>query len=355
MYSKFELFMLACVVALSLSLLNTTTILAQGPVVVTAHDNYVTKYYSNVIEIEVNTTQLEPAQTDVLVYLPVVIKAASGWNSQSSNTNQDLLSVSCSSASHCVAVGKAGTVLVTTDGSTWETKSSGTSQQLNGVSCASDSLCMAVGNGGTILTSNNGGNSWTVAKVGNNNYNDISCPVPNSCYGVGDGGQVVINGASAQLGHTPLYGIDCPEDDTCFLVGLGRTYYYIDGSPQLIGPNTGEFIHRGISCPLSTKCLFIGNRLDGNQKGMLHFINNGVTDVANPIEIDTTDELNDIICFNETTCYVVGSNGSILATSNGGSSWSSETTITDKALRRVSCPDSVNCFVVGDAGTILKR
>jgi len=54
------------------------------------------------------------------------------------------------SASLCVAVGAAGTILTSADGGfSWTMRASGTGADLVGVSCPSAHTCVAVGNTGT--------------------------------------------------------------------------------------------------------------------------------------------------------------------------------------------------------------
>jgi len=330
---------------------------------------------------EVND-HLDPAQTDdVFIYLPVVIKSpkqvtstptvtpsptstpttppTSEWATQTSNTSQDLLSVSCSSATHCVAVGKAGTILVTTDGNLWETKDSGTTQQLNGVSCASDFFCMAVGHNKTVLRSNNGGDSWSDRSTGNADWQAIHCPSTSRCVATGgtgiigtfDGGS---NWLNQSLGSTPLHGIDCPSTGHCYMVGLGRVIGVNLSGPSVIpGVNEGQVIHNDIDCPDGdNNCFMVSDT------GEIRFTTSSPNG-WNSQTSGTDHDLKGISCVNPNECYVVGgrdNNGIIIATTDSGGSWNSESIATsDKVLRGVSCSDTDNCFAVGDGGTILKR
>ena len=324
-------------------------------------DNYAIKYHDNV-SVQAGQTsnidvQLEP--TDVLVYLPMVIKSTatpSGWSSQISNTSQDLLSVSCSSSSHCVAVGKGGTVFVSTDGNSWEAKNSGTSQQLNGVSCASGSFCVAVGNGSTILVSNDGGNSWSSKNTGGADWQAIHCPSTTLCMAPGGTGIIyTLNGGSSwqfqDAGNTPLYGVHCPNAGLCYPIGLGRIVTVIVSPPSIATKNEGERNHNDIHCTSTSTCFIIS---DGGEIRLTTDNHQSFTNQTS----GTSSDLKGISCLNDRNCYVVGGTGNsglILETSDG-SSWNSETiAITDKILRGVSCPDTDTCVAVGDAGTILKR
>lgn len=327
---------------------------------------------------------LNPAQTDdVFIYLPVVVKSpkpatatptatalpvstatptaspATGWTAQVSNTNQNLLSVSCSSSNHCVVVGDTGTVLVTTDGSSWETKESGTSQQLNGVSCASDSFCIAVGDNNTVLRSTDGGNSWSNESTGSADWQAVDCPSTSRCVATGgtgiigsfDGGS---NWLNQSLGNTPLYGIDCPSDGHCYMVGLGRVIGVNLSGPSVIpGINEGQVIHNDIDCPDDDNDCFMVS-----DTGEIRFTTSSPNNWDNQTS-GTSHNLKGLSCVSTSQCYGVGgtdNSGIIVATSDGGGNWQNESiAISDKILRGVHCPDETACYAVGDGGTILKH
>ena len=64
--------------------------------------------------------------------------------------------------------------------------------------------------------------------------------------------------------------------------------------------------------------------------------------------------LNSISCPTTAVCFVVGDVGTILATTNGGSTWTGEASPTTRTLRGISCPNTTTCYAVGDGGIILK-
>src|SRR5207253_6115 len=113
----------------------------------------------------------------------------------------DLNSVSCSSATQCVAVGASGTVISTTTGTSWVAQRSGTATELNGVSCPTESsMCMAAGAAGTILKTLDGGLSWSPEPSGTTrDLNGVSCPTTSACFAVGAAGTIL---ASSDGGAT---------------------------------------------------------------------------------------------------------------------------------------------------------
>lgn len=73
-----------------------------------------------------------------------------------------------------------------------------------------------------------------------------------------------------------------------------------------------------------------------------------------------TNDLNDIDCVDERTCYVVGGApfiggpGIVLKTTDAGAAWASQTIPTTNPLRGISCPTATTCYAAGDGGVILK-
>ena len=184
-------------------------------------------------------------------------------NKGPASDDNDLESVSCTSASACTAVGDFASATITKtlveswDGTRWsvvpspnEGPASG-SNELWGVSCRSASACTAVGN---IITNGNhyktlveswDGTRWSVVpspngpNEGEPNYDqlwDVSCPSASACTAVGSFGyssdETLVeswNGArwsvvpSPDVGlafdHNDLLGVSCTSASLCTAVG----------------------------------------------------------------------------------------------------------------------------------------
>ncbi len=67
----------------------------------------------------------------------------------------------------------------------------------------------------------------------------------------------------------------------------------------------------------------------------------------------TTQQLNSGRCTSSSNCMAVGNNGTLIATTNGGSSWASLTSGLTSGLESISCPSSSNCVAVGVSGHII--
>jgi hypothetical protein len=196
-------------------------------------------------------------------YKPYVARwNGSSWSLQTApspgegDAIEAMLGVSCSSASHCVTVGKAAKkpFVERWNGSEWTTQSvpspeGATDTTLQGISCISESACMAVGNfksgiwSSKFLAERWNGSSWSVvsspapAKEGYAALRSISCLSASSCVAVGSNAApfsptaetTVVhawNGTawSAQTSLNPetfssLAGVSCSAATACTAVG----------------------------------------------------------------------------------------------------------------------------------------
>ena len=160
-------------------------------------------------------------------------------------SESDLWAVSCSSTTHCVAVGdynNSKRLILFWDGTSWSVSSpASTSGHLYGVDCASINFCMAVGNGPVAEAWD--GSKWsssTPPRPTGSNWGvlwDVSCKSASYCVGAGGwekGERVsalvdVWNGNSWALQAAPheaetayeLRGVSCRALSACVSAGSG--------------------------------------------------------------------------------------------------------------------------------------
>ncbi len=103
---------------------------------------------------------------------------------------------------------------------------------------------------------------------------------------------------------------------------------------------------KGIICPTPSTCFVVGDN------GTILTTNDGGS-IWSSQTSGMTRSLRGIDCPTTTTCFIVGDNGTILTTNDGGSTWSSQTSGMTHSLRGIDCPTTTTCFIVGDNGTIL--
>jgi hypothetical protein len=222
---------------------------------------------------------------------------ASGWTVQHLSAGEsqgNIYDISCPSTSLCVAVGGNNVIASSTNpaagSSAWklvypegytETGRGGgiIESAIRAVSCPSKVLCVAAGRVGHILTSTDptgNASSWTLTNLGAqaNQILGLSCPTTELCVGVSAKGDVITSadptGGVSAWTITPLeaepdlVGVDCPSTSLC--VAAGR---YSDvaistdptGGPsawQLIRTPGGTDTGAGVSCPTASSCVLGG-------------------------------------------------------------------------------------------------
>ena len=108
----------------------------------------------------------------------------------------------------------------------------------------------------------------------------------------------------------------------------------------------------GVACPSTTTCYAVGQNASGGV--ILATSNSGTTWTSQSVP-SGTNVLNGIACPSVTTCYAVGGYNSvsygiaeILATSNSGTTWTSQSVPSGSSdLIAVACPSVTTCYAVG--------
>ncbi len=324
------------------------------------------------------------------------------WNAQDSGVTQILYAVSCPSASDCFAVGDAAKIVATDDGgANWSQQAAnpGNNQRLWAVSCPDADTCFAAGDTSMILGTVDGGANWTQKPGGfPDQYRGVSCADQQHCFVAGESGRkqgTFSLDAAAVLGTADggatnfdrkdtdsdniLHAISCPALDTCFAVGVrGSILRSTDGgaswskrSPgtesdpsRVICASTIQCIPEsvsaleGTSCPNASTCFAVGSyqtimaTTDGGSSWDIQKSGTPQDGAVAPPPL-TPRGLNAVSCPNAGTCFAVGDLGTILATTDGGANWSDQDSSTDSNLLGVSCPTASTCFAVGGDARII--
>jgi hypothetical protein len=292
--------------------------------------------------------------------------AVASPNIGTNNSNQ-LLGVSCVSATSCTAVGSytngsvSRTLIESWNGSTWTTVASPSegsyNNYLNGVSCVSATSCKAVGywynSSGvqrTLILSWNGGN-WTVASpnkgTGDNQLNGVSCVSATSCKAVGSYRTV-----SGGVLHTL---IESWNGSTWTVVASPNNGNVDDNGTEL----------NGVSCVSSTACKAVGDwQSSGGRRTLTESWNGSTwTIVASPNAGNYSNSFAGVSCVSATSCKAVGSDAvssssasRTLIASWNGATWSlvaspnpPNTVGSGSRLAGVSCVSPTSCTAVGYA------
>ena len=154
------------------------------------------------------------------------------WHAERSGTTRALYDIGCLTASHCFAVGDAGTLLATTDaGRVWHREASPTRAPLYRIACAPPVSCYAIARPNTILVTHDAGAHWAVRVL------------PVHVPGLALAGCVVGDASNVQ-GQVPcrlgLLDISCPIAPTCYAVATAPAGWNTNPVAQTPGVGPGS-------------------------------------------------------------------------------------------------------------------
>ena len=289
----------------------------------------------------------------LFVLVPSAAHASAGWSAPVAIDSSELLSVSCSSDSFCVAVDAAGNA-VTFNGTEWSAplKVDG-STQLNSVSCPSSSFCVAVDEAGDAVTFN--GTSWGAPEAIDSGtaLSSVSCVSSSFCVAVDDDGGAVVLSGSAWGTPTSidapdaLSSVSCSSPTFCVAVDTkGNEVTYGSGgwdAPTSLDPTRSL---SSVSCASASFCLAV----DSNA----YYVTYVGSSWSTP-EPMVFEQLSSVSCPSPSFCAAVN-DGNGLAITFDGTEWGPNPISSIEPggfLRSVSCPSSAFCATVDDAGNVL--
>ena len=287
---------------------------------------------------------------------------------------EEMLGVSCASASFCMSVGEQGVfyeppapyynnapLVERWNGTEWARESvplyhqpaEGFASGLQAVSCSSPDACMAVGENYEIHV----GYGPLVEGWDGTQWSTVPAPLPSEAAKNSNGTYEV-----------RLHGVSCVSATSCVLVGqftkswdsaspeeIGTLVESWDGSSWTVQPSPNppgvkQTLLWGVSCVSSASCVAVGeSRKAGGELGALIESWNGAK-----WSIDTSPHipggLQDVSCSSEAACLAVGGTegelgGGGVAEVWNGSHWTSSAL--DHAMRGVSCLSADRCVAVG--------
>jgi hypothetical protein len=323
----------------------------------------------------------------------------SGWTAQTSpdpagDAYVTLNAVSCASASSCEAAGEDQVVVTANDpmafaeawnGSSWALQHAAappgaTDNYLTSVSCPSASFCMAVGNrqdsagGEANLAEIWNGTSWVLSATpdlagqsGTTAYSQlssVSCVSASFCEAVGTGPNgpdaALWNGKSWTLQSRPGEDVE-PEELSCTTVDFCMAsvgYGDIDiwnGSSWSAGTSVTGFSYVGsVSCLSASFCEVVGEGPTGENAAAW----NGTSWTAQATPGPASNSPNSVSCTSASSCEAVGQtlgqNGYpvTFAEAWNGSTWTVQSaaapvTTMGSSLAAVSCTSASSCTAVG--------
>lgn len=310
-------------------------------------------------------------------------QAAVGWGIQSTpspNQLNELIAVSCFSATACTAVGddqnssSSAALAERWNGSSWALQSAvnppgDTSVSLREVSCPSATYCVAVGsNGGgttsTAVAESWNGTSWTVmspASPAGAVLSGVSCTSTTNCWAVGWATGISIaehwNGSTwtgqtlSAVRGSLLRSVSCVSASDC--VALGSPTYHWNGSTWTTQPAPTTVAY-AISCTAANFCEAVG--YFGSDAAAQSW--NGSTWTAQTFPSPPESTLFGVSCVSATSCVAVGYTVTstvdyTLADQWNGSTWTAMSTPNPSGaeaalFQGVSCPSTTDCTAAGD-------
>lgn len=257
-----------------------------------------------------------------------ILKTTNGgdlWVSQTSGISSTLNSICFSSSSIGYAAGINGIILKTTNGGTnWTVLTSGTSEYLLSICFANSLTGWVVGSNGIILKTSNGGINWNPQVSGTSDLL-FSVDFKSSSEGWAVGGgtlsSVILkttNGGANWSGQIDEYGVGLQSvhfanTTTGCTVGLfGSLFFTTDGGGSWYNPNWQHIS--------GLRSVFLISPATGwmTSGGLVYKILNGGTLIKQ--ETNNPNLLNDICFTSDDTGWVVGYNGTIMKTTNSGTS-----------------------------------
>jgi hypothetical protein len=276
------------------------------------------------------------------------------WGAPASfDSGGKVTSVSCPSASYCVAVGGNGTIM-SYNGVAWSTALT-SDDDLTSVSCTSDSYCAAVGyNSAGNIFSYHGG-SWSAPQPLDTDHklHSISCATTTFCEvgaavnvftvdGTSEAGDTIDAGNNGTEAGYGLPSMSCTSATFCATIdGLGNAFI-LNGSVW----STPESIDSTVQLD-SVSCVSVGFCVAVDSKGNA-FTYNGAGWSA-PQDIDANTALESVSCPSTGFCVAIDANGDALTFN--GTAWSAPSSIDPgQRLAAVSCPTTSYCMAVDAHG-----
>ena len=295
------------------------------------------------------------------------------WIQQTSNTLVCINSVDFYNSYEGICVGYSGKILKTTNGgSNWEIQNSGTIWDLNTINYPDvtppGEWAWAGGNHGTVLRTSNSGLSWEVLNLLTTfDFNSIQFIDINTGWVVGKAGEVYkttnrgIDWTQQETGNTAeWHSVNFANANTGWVAGeAGLVYKTTNGGINWTHQETGN-----------NADWYSANFRDENtgwvagKAGLVYKTTDGGWSWTHQ-ETGVNVDLHSIKFTDENTGWVVGNNGKILKSIDGGWSWTSQNSGTSKDLHRVDLlyttpkgfggfSQAMTGYVVGAEGTILK-
>jgi len=281
--------------------------------------------------------------------------------------------LSCPSATLCVGVGSAGSIVTSVDPiapGDWNAATVDPGSDLESVSCPTTSFCAAVADSGDLLTSTNptgGTTAWNrVSKLLTNpqtGIGGISCPTASLCVAVNGGSDILAStdptgGATAWstrtiAGFHQFDGVSCPTVSLCVVVDFdGQIVTSIDPTGGAsawtdVSPSFGGSALLSVSCRSVSLCV----ATDDAGEVLVSQNPAGGVGAWTAVKVDGTNTISAVSCVAEGPCVAGDTNGGLIASGNpsgGAKAWTVDDAVDPSGFDSVGCQSATLCLA-GDA------
>lgn len=288
-----------------------------------------------------------------------VIYSQIGWNLQNSNTTNHLYTVQFLNLNTGYAAGQYGTILKTTNGGlTWSLQNSKTTNDLYKVFFIDINTGWAAGQNRTIVKTTNGGINYDTVSFGNYSFNDIYFADSNTGWAVWEtypnNVYKTINGGNTwQVVSSVNYGIRkiLFVNSSTGYMNAGISYKTVNGGLNwtniTFGGDIGlQFFNLTTGYAITSGGYFVKTTNSGNNW------------TTNQI-IDGNYTLYNAYFYDLNSGWMTGywndsSRGFVFKTFNGGTNWFEQNVGTNERIRAVNFVDANTGWIVGFNGIIYK-
>ncbi len=259
------------------------------------------------------------------------------WFARASGTTAALNDVDCIGGS-CWIAGSSGLILNSLDaGVTWTPQPSGTNADLHSVRFLTRQLGWAVGVGGTILSTINGGTTWGKVNLSpDDTFYDVEFVNTQTGWVVGGNGTVrhTIDGGANWSFQTS--GISSVIQVVDFVDANNGWYFaHIAGRTANAGGTWVPNIGLNFNGPIFTSDFIDSQYGVVGGEGGIFVTSNGGT-MWNPASVGTSATIFDISMLNNTVGWCVGELGTLRTSIDGGNNWTPQNIGTSAELRGIS-------------------
>jgi photosystem II stability/assembly factor-like uncharacterized protein len=281
---------------------------------------------------------------------------SSQWQPATSNTKVDLYGVSMPTSKLAWAVGANGTILHSKDsGATWTAQNAKTTKTLYGVSFIDASYGWAVGEDGTILRTINGGADWNALNTPvSEHLRAVQFIDKDHGFAVGDGFSLLRTTNSGDNWNPTSFKL---QIDLLGLFFTSKTEGVCVGSEGTIVKTTNgarDVTTEATATDKRFNAAFFLDKATGWAVGADGRLMKTTSDGGwEQQTLKTDSELYGIGFGNAKRGWIIGKNGVLLGTQNGGTSWQSEARSSLPDLHGIAVHSATTGVIVGKSGTIL--